>query len=72
LKKLTNLTYSKAEKILLKAGFKFVQTLGSHRIFKKGNQKFTLLYNSKNKFIHPAIANELYNLGNVNNPRLKE
>ena len=49
------LTAEEAEKRLLKAGFSLIRTKGSHRIYRKENERITIPFHRKT-ILHPKIA----------------
>jgi len=49
---------NEAESLLLKEGFVLVRTKGSHRIYRKGNQRIVITYHS-GKELHPKIVKEI-------------
>ncbi len=61
LPKLPRLTSEEAEKLLLKAGFSHIRSKGSHRIYKKNNDRFVLPFH-KGKILHPKIIKSLLEL----------
>lgn len=52
------LTAKEAERLLLKAGFVWVRTAGSHRIYMKINVRVVLPFHS-GKSLHPKIVKEV-------------
>ncbi len=58
---LPRLTAEDGEKMLLKAGFENIRSKGSHRIFKKGKDKFVLPFH-RGKILHPKIIKSLIEL----------
>ncbi len=58
---LPKLTAEKAEKLLLKSGFQNIRSRGSHRIYKRGNERFVLPFH-RGKVLHPKIIKELFEL----------
>ena len=59
--KFPKLTAKEAEKILLEAGFVHIRTKGSHKIYKKGNERFVIPFH-KGKILHPKIIKSLFEL----------
>ena len=59
--KLPKLTAVEAERELLKAGFKFVRSKGSHRIYQRGKERFVLPFHA-GKVLHPKIVKRLVEL----------
>ena len=59
--KLPRLTAKEAEKILLESGFVHIRTKGSHKIYKKGNERFVIPFH-KGKILHPKIIKSLFDL----------
>ena len=54
--------YSKeAESILLKSGFEFIRSKGSHRIYKKSGEIIVIPYHS-NKSLHPKIVKSIIDI----------
>jgi len=58
LAKLPRLKAQKAEKRLLKAGFKIVKSKGSHRIYRKGDRRIIVLFHAS-KILHPKIVKQV-------------
>ncbi|MCX6272962.1 MAG: type II toxin-antitoxin system HicA family toxin [Bacteroidetes bacterium] len=56
--KLPIFSSSEAEKLLIKAGFIWIRTRGSHRIYKKSNILFVLPFH-QGKDIHPKLVKQL-------------
>lgn len=56
--KLPRLTASEAENMLLDSGFKLVRTKGSHKIYKKGKERFIIPFH-RGKTLHPKIVKAL-------------
>ncbi len=56
--RLPRLTAAAAENLLLEAGFKLIRSRGSHRIYRKGNQRFVLPFHA-GKTLHPKIIKQL-------------
>lgn len=52
------LTAKEAEKLLLKAGFVWVRTSGSHRVYMRGNVRVVLPFHA-GKSLHPKIVKEV-------------
>ncbi len=52
------MTPDKAEKMLLKYGYKWVRSKGSHRIYMKGEKRFVLPFH-KGKILHPKIVSQM-------------
>lgn len=52
------LTAERAEKILLEAGFQSIRSKGSHRIYRKGTERFVIPFH-KGKILHPKITKDL-------------
>ncbi|MBF0202920.1 MAG: type II toxin-antitoxin system HicA family toxin [Desulfamplus sp.] len=63
--KLPRLTADDAEKILFKAGFEYVRSKGSHRIYQNDNERFVLPFH-KGKILHPKITKTLIELTDGN------
>ena len=61
LPKLPRLTALEAEDLLLKAGFVFSRSKGSHRIYIKGNKRQVLPFHS-GKTLHPKIVKQVYKI----------
>ena len=59
--KLPRLTAEEAEKKLLRAGFKLVRSKGSHKIYRKENERFVLPFHA-GKILHPKIVKALLEL----------
>ena len=57
--KLPRLTASDAEGILLKAGFVWLRSKGSHRIYAKGERRVVVPFHS-NATLHPKIVNQVF------------
>lgn len=52
------LTAKEAEKLLLKTGFVWVRTSGSHRVYMLGNVRVVLPFHA-GKSLHPKIVKEV-------------
>ncbi|MBV6404162.1 MAG: hypothetical protein GFGODING_00912 [Flavobacteriales bacterium] len=52
------LTAKEAEKLLLKAGFVWVRTSGSHRVYMRGNVRVVLPFHA-GRSLHPKIVKEV-------------
>jgi predicted RNA binding protein YcfA (HicA-like mRNA interferase family) len=52
------LTAKEAERLLIKAGFLWVRTTGSHRIYMKGNERMVLPFHA-GKSLHPKIVKQV-------------
>ncbi|MGQ9648267.1 MAG: type II toxin-antitoxin system HicA family toxin [Thermodesulfobacteriota bacterium] len=59
--KLPRLTAEEAERKLLKSGFQYIRSRGSHRIYQRGKERFVLPFH-KGKTLHPKIVIALYEL----------
>ena len=59
--KLPRLTPEEAEKKLLRCGFQYIRSKGSHRIYQRGNERFIIPFH-KGKTLHPKIVKALMNL----------
>jgi predicted RNA binding protein YcfA (HicA-like mRNA interferase family) len=58
LPKLPVIDAKQAEKLLLKSGFVFLRSKGSHRIYEKGKVRMVLPFHAGNS-LHPKIISEL-------------
>jgi predicted RNA binding protein YcfA (HicA-like mRNA interferase family) len=58
LAKQVDLDAKQAEKMLLKAGFNWVRTKGSHRIYMKKNVRLVLPFHA-GKSLHPKIVKQV-------------
>jgi predicted RNA binding protein YcfA (HicA-like mRNA interferase family) len=58
---LPRLTPEEAEKKLLNAGFLFIRSKGSHRIYRRDKERFVLPFH-KGKTLHPKIVKALMDL----------
>jgi predicted RNA binding protein YcfA (HicA-like mRNA interferase family) len=56
--KLPRLTATEAEKLLLKAGFVWVRSKGSHRIYQRQSERMVLPFHP-GKVLHPKIVKEI-------------
>ena len=56
--KLPRLTAKEAEKILLNAGFEFIRSKGSHRIYRKDDNRVVVPFHS-GKILHPKIIKQV-------------
>ena len=56
--KLPRLTAADAEAMLLKAGFVWLRSKGSHRIYAKGERRVVLPFHS-NATLHPKIVRQV-------------
>ena len=59
LPKLPRLTPQEAEELLLKAGFKYLRSKGSHRIYQKGQKRQVLPFHA-GKILHPKIVKQIF------------
>jgi len=59
LPKLPRLNAKKAESLLLSNGFILVRSKGSHRIYRKGNNRMVLPFHA-GKTLHPKIIKQLF------------
>ena len=57
--KLQRLTANEAESLLLKAGFNLIRAKGSHRIYKRSDQRIVIPFHS-GKTLHPKIIKQVY------------
>jgi predicted RNA binding protein YcfA (HicA-like mRNA interferase family) len=55
LPKQERLTAEEAERRLLKAGFSLIRTKGSHRIYRRHNERITIPFHRKTT-LHPKIV----------------
>ncbi len=56
--KLPRLTAADAESILLKAGFVWLRSRGSHRIYAKGGRRVVVPFHS-NTNLHPKVVKQV-------------
>ena len=56
--KLPRLTPQEAESMLLKDGYEFIRSKGSHRIYLKGTRRMVIPYHS-GKVLHPKIVKQV-------------
>ena len=56
--KLPRLTPQEAESMLLKDGYEFIRSKGSHRIYLKGTRRMVIPYHS-GKTLHPKIVKQV-------------
>ncbi|MBM4137454.1 MAG: addiction module toxin, HicA family [Nitrospira sp.] len=56
--KLPCLTPSEAESMLLKAGFEWIRSKGSHRIYIKANKRVVVPFHA-GKTLHPKIVRQV-------------
>ncbi len=56
--KLPILTAKEAESMLLKAGYDFIRSAGSHRIYMKGKNRVVVPFHA-GKSLHPKIVKEI-------------
>lgn len=56
--KLPRLTAEQAEQRLLGAGFRLIRSKGSHRIYRRGDERFVLPFH-RGKVLHPKIVKAL-------------
>ena len=56
--KQSRITAAEAERLLLGAGFVWVRSKGSHRIYRKGEQRFVLPFHP-GVILHPKIVRDL-------------
>ena len=57
--KLPRLTAADAEAMLLKAGFVWLRSKGSHRIYAKGGRRVVVPFHS-NTTLHPKIVKQIF------------
>jgi predicted RNA binding protein YcfA (HicA-like mRNA interferase family) len=58
LPKLPRLTPQEADSMLLKDGYEFIRSKGSHRIYLKGARRMVIPYHS-GKVLHPKIVKQV-------------
>jgi predicted RNA binding protein YcfA (HicA-like mRNA interferase family) len=58
LPKLPRLTPQEAESMLLKDGYEFIRSKGSHRIYIKGTRRMVIPFHS-GKVLHPKIVKQV-------------
>jgi predicted RNA binding protein YcfA (HicA-like mRNA interferase family) len=58
LPKLPRLTPQEAESMLLKDGYEFIRSKGSHRIYSKGTRRMVIPFHS-GKVLHPKIIKQV-------------
>jgi len=58
LPKLPRLTPQEAESMLLKDGYEFTRSKGSHRIYIKGTRRMVIPYHA-GKVLHPKIVKQV-------------
>ncbi len=56
--KLPRLTPQEAESMLLKDGYEFIRSKGSHRIYIKGTRRMVIPFHS-GKVLHPKIVKQV-------------
>lgn len=56
--KFPSLSAQEAERMLLEAGFQNIRSKGSHRIYKKENQRVVVPFHS-GKTLHPKIVKQI-------------
>ena len=56
--KLPRLTPQEAESLLLKDGYEFIRSKGSHRIYIKGTRRMVIPYHA-GKVLHPKIVKQV-------------
>lgn len=56
--KLPRLTPEEAESMLLKDGYEFIRSKGSHRIYMKGTKRIVIPFHS-GKTLHPKIVKQV-------------
>ncbi len=56
--KLPRLTPQEAESMLLKDGYEFIRSKGSHRIYLKGTRRMVIPFHS-GKILHPKIVKQV-------------
>ncbi|HDH13106.1 MAG TPA: addiction module toxin, HicA family [Nitrospirae bacterium] len=56
--KLPRLTPQEAESMLLKDGYEFIRSKGSHRIYIKGTKRVVLPFHS-GRILHPKIVKQV-------------
>jgi predicted RNA binding protein YcfA (HicA-like mRNA interferase family) len=59
LPKADRLTPEDAHGMLLRAGFEWIRSKGSHRIYKRGTARITLPFHS-GKTLHPKVAKQIH------------
>jgi len=58
LPKLPRLTPQEAESMLLKDGYEFIRSKGSHRIYLKGTRRMVIPFHTS-KTLHPKIVKQI-------------
>ena len=56
--KLPRLTSQEAESMILKAGYEFIRSKGSHRIYMKGTKRIVIPFHS-GRVLHPKIIKQV-------------
>lgn len=56
--KLPRLTAQEAESMLLKAGYEFIRSKGSHRIYIKGNKRIVVPFHAS-RVLHPKLVKQV-------------
>lgn len=56
--KLPRLTGPEAEALLLRSGFEFVRSKGSHRIYKEGGRRIIVPFHA-GKLLHPKVVKQI-------------
>jgi predicted RNA binding protein YcfA (HicA-like mRNA interferase family) len=59
LPKLPRLTAQEAESMLLKAGFAYIRSKGSHKIYMKENRRIVIPFH-RGKILHPKIVKQVF------------
>lgn len=57
--KLPRLTAKEAEKLLFNAGFELIRSKGSHRIYRKDENRVVIPFHS-GKILHPKIIRQVF------------
>jgi predicted RNA binding protein YcfA (HicA-like mRNA interferase family) len=57
--KLPRLAAAEAEALLMKAGFAWLRSKGSHRIYAKGGRRVVVPYHSGGATLHPKIVRQV-------------
>ena len=52
------LTPEEAQRMLLKAGFEWIRSKGSHRIYRRGDERIVIPFHP-GKTLHPKIAKQV-------------
>jgi len=62
--KLPRMTAKEAERLLQQAGFELIRSKGSHRIYRRGDERFIVPFHA-GETLHPKIVKNLLEILNI-------